>query len=105
MYVYIIYLDANHLHGWTMNQYFLSCGFEWLSQEENKNVDVNSMELLSIGENSSDRYILKFDLEYPDEFYDFHNDYLLAPEKLEISNDMLSKHCSEIVPNLGNKKK
>ena len=92
MYVYIIYLDANHLHGWTMNQYFLSCGFEWLSQEENKNVDVNSMELLSIGENSSDGCILKFDLEYPDEFHDFHNDYLLAPEKLEIRNDMLSKH-------------
>ena len=62
------------------------------------------MELLSIGENSSDGYILKFDLECPDEFYDFHNDYVLAPEKLEISNDMLSKQCSEIVPNLGNKK-
>ena len=50
------------------------------------------MELLSIGENSSDGCILKFDLEYPDEFHDFHNDYLLAPEKLEIRNDMLSKH-------------
>ena len=50
------------------------------------------MELLSIGENSSDGYILKFDLEYPDEFYDFHNDYLLAPEKLEISHVMI---CSQ----------
>ena len=48
-----------------------------------------------------------------------HNDYPLAPEKLEISHNMLSKYCSNIVneygitiggadklvPNLGNKSK
>ena len=48
-----------------------------------------------------------------------HNDYPLAPEKLEINQNMLSKHCSSIankydirvdgvnklVPNLGNKSK
>ena len=48
-----------------------------------------------------------------------HNDYPLAPEKLEASNDMLSKYCSDItkkygikvddvnklVQNLGNKSK
>ena len=48
-----------------------------------------------------------------------HNDYPLVLEKLEISNDMLSKYCSDIankygikvggvhklVPNLGNKSK
>ena len=48
-----------------------------------------------------------------------HNDYLLAPEKLEISHDVLSHCCSNIadkygiktdevnklVPNLGNKSK
>ena len=48
-----------------------------------------------------------------------HNDYLLAPEKLEISNNMFSNYCSNIaneydiktdgvnklVSNLGNKSK
>ena len=48
-----------------------------------------------------------------------HNDYQLAPEKLEISDNMLPKYCSNIadkygikvsavknlVPNLGNKSK
>ena len=46
-----------------------------------------------------------------------HNDYPLVPEKIEISHDMQSKHCSNIankydiinvnklVPNLGNKSK
>ena len=43
----------------------------------------------------------------------FRNDYPLAPEKLEISDDMLWKYCGNIaknvwnklIPNLGNKSK
>ena len=40
----------------------------------------------SIGENSSDGYILQVDLEYPDEMHKLHNYYPLAPEKFEISH-------------------
>ena len=71
----------------------------------------------SISEDSPDGYILEIDLEYSDKLHDVHNDYPLAPEKLEISNDILSNYCSKIidkygikiggvnksVPNLGNK--
>ena len=32
---------------------------------------------------------------------EFHNDYPLAPEKLEISSDMLSKYCSGIADKFG----
>ena len=46
-------------------------GFKWLSQNEIKNLDVNS-----ISENSLDGYILEVDLEYPDEMHDLYNDYL-----------------------------
>ena len=81
--------------------------------------DVNSTECNSIEENSSNGYILEVDLKYPDELHQFHNDYHLAPEKLEISHDILSNYCSNIankydiqiggvnklVPNLGNKSK
>ena len=91
-----------------MIQYFPYGTFERLSQEEIKNFDVNSGE--NIDENSSDWY--------PHELHYLHNDYPLAPENLEISNDML-KYCSEtakkyrmkvgdvkkLVPNLGNKSK
>ena len=73
----------------------------------------------SIGENSSDGYILEVDLEYPDDLHELHNDYPLAPEKPEISHNMLQNYCSSIVnkydikiggvnklvPNLGNKSK
>ena len=51
--------------------------------------------------------------------HELHNDYPLAPEKLEISKNMLSKYCfsianeygikiggvNKLVPNLGNKSK
>ena len=68
-----------------------------------------------IFENSFDRYIL----EYPDKLHELHSDYPLTPEKIDISNDMLSKYYSNIakkygtkvsgvkksIPNLGNKSK
>ena len=84
------------------------------NQKEISKFDVNV-----IDENSLDGYILKVDLEYPDELHELHNDSPLAPEKLEITHDTLSKYCSSIpnkynveiggvnklVPNLGNKSK
>ena len=33
--------------------------------------------------------MLKVNLEYPKEWHDLHNDYPLAPEKLEITQNML----------------
>ena len=71
------------------------------------------------GDNNFDRYSLEVDLEYLHELHELHNDYPLAPEKLKINHDMLSKYCSNIandicmkiggiiklVPNLGNKSK
>ena len=50
----------------------------------------------SITENSFVGYILEVYLEYPDELHKLHNDYPLAPEKLEITQNMLSKYCSDI---------
>ena len=62
-------------------------------------------------------YLLKVNIEYPDELHELQNDYPLAPEKLAVSNDLLSRYCKKIVdkyetkvgdvkkliPNLGNK--
>ena len=72
-----------------------------------------------ISKNSSIGYILEVELEYPSELHELHNDYTLVPEKLEISQNMLSNYCfniadeyeikiggvNKLVLNLGNKSK
>ena len=111
---YITYLDANNLFGWAMSQYLPYSGFKWLNQKE-----ISDFCLNSISEDSSIGYILELDLEYPTELHDLHNGYPLAPEKLEISQNMLLNYCfsianeygikiggvNKLVPNLGNKSK
>ena len=51
---------------------------------------------MSINEKSDVGYILEVDLKYPKELHKLHNDYPLAPEKLLVTNDMLSKYCKSI---------
>ena len=72
---------------------------------------------MSVNEKSLVGYLLEVDFEYPDKLHELHNDYPLAPEKLAVSSDMLSKYCKKIadkyeikvgdvkklIPNLGNK--
>ena len=55
----------------------------------------------SISENSSIGYFLGIDFEYPSELHDSHNDYPLAPEKLETRSDMLSEYCADISDKYG----
>ena len=109
---FITYLDKNNLYGWTMSEYlpYEKCGWS-------KNVD--ELDVMSIDEKSEIGYFLEVDLEYLNELHQLHNDYPLAPEKLPISSDMLSKYCKRIadkfkikvgdvkklIPNLSNKTK
>ena len=72
-----------------MSQYLPYGQFKWLNQKEIDKYDVDL-----VNDNSSYGYILKFDLEYPNEFHELHNDYPLAPEKPETRHNMLSKYCS-----------
>ena len=63
-----------------------------------KNVD--EFDVMSISEKSLIGYFLEVDLEYPDELHELHNDYPLAPEKLAVSSDMLSKYCKKLLINM-----
>ena len=81
-----------------MNQPLPYGGFDWLTKKE-----TNKLHLDSISENSSTGYFLEVNLEYPSALHDSHNDYPLAPEKLEISFDMLSRYCSDIAKKYGTK--
>ena len=82
-----------------------------------KNVD--ELDVISVDKKSDVGYLLEVDLDYPNELHELHNDYPLAPERLAVSNDMLSTYCKNIadeydikvgnvkklIPNLGNKTK
>ena len=111
---YLMYLDANNLYGWAMSQYLPTGNFKWMSE---KNID--ELDLAKYGDYSKRGLILEVDLEYPKELHDLHNEYPLAPEKIRVTEDMLSNYCKEIaakhnvstglvsklIPNLRNKEK
>ena len=111
---YIMYLDANNLYGWAMSQYLPTGGFKWMKQEH-----IDKLDLGKYKEDSKKGLILEVDLEYPKELHDLHNDYPLGPEKVKVTEDMLSDYCkkiaekygisvglvSKLIPTLGNKEK
>ena len=82
--VFIPYLDANNLYGWAMNNPLPVSDFEWI--EEGK---------LKYWESAP--CILDVDLEYPVELHDLHNEYPLAPEKINVNK------VDKLIPNLNDK--
>ena len=88
---YIMYLDANNLYGWAMSQYLPTGGFKWLTEKQ-----INKISLAQYNEDSNKGLILEVDLEYPKELHDLHNDYPLGPEKVKVTDNMLSGYCKKI---------
>ena len=92
--VNILYLDMNNLYGCAMRQYLPISNFKWV-----KNIDKIEQKLMNIKNNSSTGYVLEVDLEYPQELHDIHNDYPLAPEKINIPKEWLSNYSLKIARN------
>ena len=59
-------------------------------------VDPKELDLNKYPNNSSKGCDLEVDLEYPKELHKLHNDYPLAPDKIEIKRGMLSKYQLKI---------
>jgi hypothetical protein len=107
---YILYLDANNLYGWAMQQYLPISDFRFLSEEEISQLDIDT-----IDDEASTGYICEVDLEYGSHLHDQHNCYPLAPERLHIKPEMLSPYSKglsmgqimteKLVPNLNDKSK
>ena len=85
---YIQYLDANNLYGWAMSQPLPTSGFKWM-----KNLTVDSvikiLEKEQARQQKNEKYsphgfVFEVDLEYPSELWQKHNDYPLAPERINI---------------------
>ena len=104
--VYLMYLDANGLYAWAMEQMLPLNGFKW--------VDIDKFDLSMLGNGKG--YILEIDCEFPEIHHDRLNDYPLAPEKICVTSDMISPlqqsmmskrhgHTEKLIPNLNKKSK
>ena len=89
---FIVYLDANSLYPTAMMQPLPVDGFEWLSKSALKDWE-------KIVDSEDVGCTLEVDLEYPNHLHDFHNDFPLAPELLEVNG------FQTLIPNLQDKEK
>ena len=82
-------MDKWYLYGFAISQSPSADRFKWL--------DPVKFNLDKYGDNSSKSCALEVDLEYTKELNKLHNDYPVAPDKLEIKKEILSwssvKNC------------
>ena len=88
-----LYLDADNLHGYAIFKFLPTSGFKWIGPK--------SFDLNKYTSKSSKECVLEVDLEYPNEFDKLHNDYSLAPDKIEIKREILSE-CQLEITDLNN---
>ncbi|XP_066914127.1 uncharacterized protein [Clytia hemisphaerica] len=89
---HLVYLDANNLYGWAMSQSLPIGNFQWLQDDEIEQFDVSI-----ISDEAEDGFIIECDLDYPAILHDAHSEYPLAPERMEVAEDMLSPKQKEIL--------
>ena len=87
-----MYLDANNLYGWAMSQYLPTGNFRWMTDKKINKIDIGKYKA-----DGKKGLILEVNLEYPQELHNLHNDYPVAPEKIKVSNGMLSEYHKKIV--------
>ena len=59
-------------------------------------IEIRKINLAKQTEGSEKGLILEVDLEYPDVLREIIDDYPLAAEKIDVTEDMLSNYCEEI---------
>ena len=96
---YIAMFDCNNQYGWAMSQYLPTHGFKWMKLETEcpkfwTNFVLEQEDCQDTG------YFFEVDLEYPKELHDTHDQYPLAPEHLEIKEEMLSDFQKKLAKDL-----
>ncbi|XP_025018370.1 uncharacterized protein LOC112539813 [Tetranychus urticae] len=89
---FLLYLDVNNLYGYAMSEKLPKSHFKWSSR--------TIEEILTTPDDSEIGFILEVDIEYPCELHDDHNDFPLAPEKMEITPDMYSQYQKDLLDEL-----
>uniref|UniRef100_A0A158P4I1 DNA-directed DNA polymerase n=1 Tax=Tetranychus urticae TaxID=32264 RepID=A0A158P4I1_TETUR len=94
----IIYLDVNNLYGYAMSQPLPYDNFQWV---ELKNQNIDQLLAMCRGDTGM---IFEVDLIYPDHLHDEHNDFPLAPYKMEVTEEMHSQYQKELLKRLKERK-
>ena len=87
---FISYWDENNLYGNALGQLLPTSNFRWLTEEESVPID-----WLNIDTEGESGYVLKVDLEYPRDIHDKTQDFPLAPEPGEVTEEMFTEFMRE----------
>ena len=90
---YLMYLDANDLHGWAMSLKLPLNGFEWVKELSQFNEGFTK----NYNEDSNKGYFLEVDLEYPKNLFNLHCGLPFLPGRKKI------ERCKKHVCNIHNK--
>ena len=95
---YILYIDTTNLYNYAMSQALPNSDFTWLSEECRAaekaltgNADTRDAFFQIDPATSKWYYILEVDLLYPSEIHDRDDDYLMAPQMMDVKPEMLSE--------------
>ena len=80
---YLLYLDANNLYGYCMNQPLPEKNFKW-------KVNLTMKDIISYDMKSDWGCFVEVDAEIPEELHDYLSDMPPMPESIEITHDMAS---------------
>ena len=88
---YISYWDENNLYGNALRQLLPTSDFCWLTRQE-----IEALDWQTIATEGEFGYTLKVDMQYPREIHDKTQDFPLAPEPANVTEDMLTQHMLEM---------
>lgn len=99
----LLYLDANNLYGKAMSMPLPLRDFEWMEEEEVEDFTQNWQTLVT--EEDGDGYIIEATLRYPEKLHEAHSSFPLAPEHVDITEDMLSPYATDCLREIAGKTK
>ena len=86
--------SANNLYGHAQSQPMPLKDFRWLDKKT-----IHELDWTEMTEEQETGYIVEVDLLYPDHLHLEHNSFPLAPERLNITRDMLSPYAKGLLNN------
>ena len=79
---YLKYWGVNNLYRWAMSQRLPVDGFNWVEGTFQFNEDL----MKSYNEDSDIVYLIEVDVQYPEKFYELHNDLIFLQKRIKIEN-------------------